>query len=88
MWAHLVKKEHNTRKLVIIWWKRWTSTLNKFGNIIVARCVLPDVRISHYKLLPVRRSSSCDNVLKPLRHEGYPTLKINSVTFVANYAYY
>lgn len=82
--AHLVKKEHDARKLVIIWCKRLTRTLSKFRNIMVARCALPDVRISYYMLLPVRRSSSRDNVLKPLRHKGYPTLKINSATFVAD----
>lgn len=88
IWAHRVKKEHDTRKLVIIWCKRLTRTLSKFGNVMVARCALPDVRISYCMLLPVRRSSSCDNVLEPLRHEGYLTLKINSATFAANYAYY
>jgi len=39
-------------------------------------------------LLPVRRNDSPDNVLEPLRHEGYLTLKTNSAIFVANYADY
>lgn len=49
---------------------------------MVARCALSDVRISYYMLLLVRRSSSCDNVLKPLRHEGYSTLKMSLGTLL------